>query len=616
MTPQENSVVPGFIPTVRAALGLLSRRNRRRFWALTLAQMTTGILDVIGAALLTLVVIIFSASLRSDTNEPSFVRRVHEIPYLRDYSLVSLAIVLAGAATVFFLLKSVICLLLIRKNLAFLGNRHTEIVAELLEKFFRKNLLFVEGKSSQEISQALMQGTSYLTVELLGPLSIALSEATLLLFFVVLLTWINPVLMLGAVILFGGVGFSLQQVLGHRAANVGEIVTTATAQGLREIQEGIASFRSIATFSREKYYVGSTVSIVRRGSIAHSTKRFMEQIPKFAFEVALVIGILALGLSQLGTSDITNTSTILVLFLTATLRSTPSMLRLQNAFFSIKHVTGQAKTTLEFINSLNEEPNRYVRLDSGLKNSDQAFEGHVEFSGVSFSYPFQETQAIADLSFNIEPGKSLAIVGNSGAGKSTVMDLILGLLAPSEGEIRIDGRPVQESVYLWKDRIAYVPQHAILVSKSISENVALGIDLDLIDEKSVWKALEDVRLGDFVKSLPLQLNTVLGSGGVSLSGGERQRLGLSRALYIHPKLLLLDEATSALDPETEHFISETLESFSGKTTRISVAHRLSTVQRADYVLYLEDGACQAFGTFSEVKKQSPNFERHANLLGL
>jgi ABC-type multidrug transport system fused ATPase/permease subunit len=616
MTLQNSSASPGFIFTTRAALGLLSGPNRKRFWALSVAQMAIGILDVVGATLLAFVVFLFSASMKSNSPEPALIAKVHEFQFLKGYSLIGLAIIIAAAATLFFLLKSIICLLLIRKNLKFLGEKQAEIVADLLEKFFKKNLLFVENRSPQKVSQELIKGTSYLTVELLGPLSIALSEATLLLLFTILLAWISPTLMLGAVILFGGVGLFLQRFLGHRAAAVGEIETSAISQGSREIQESIASFRSIATFSREKYFVNSVVSIVQRGSVALSRRKFMEQIPKFAFEVVLIIGVLALGLSQLGTSDITNTSTTLVLFLTAILRSTPSMLRLQNAFFSIKHATGQAKTTLDFIETLSQEPNRHSRLDSSEEFPSLIFEGRVEFKDVSFSYPNQKAQAVTKITFSVEPGKSLAIVGKSGAGKSTIMDLILGLLTPSEGEVLLDNRPVQECMQFWKDKISYVPQHAIVVSKSICENVALGINLDLIDEKLVWKTLEDVKLADYVRSLPFGLKTSLGSGGVSLSGGERQRLGLSRAFYFDPKLLLLDEATSALDPETEQFISETLESFSGRTTRILVAHRLGTVQNADYVLYLEGGECQAFGTFSEVKEKSPNFERHAKLLGL
>ena len=616
MFSKNGSDKKSFMFVVKATLSLLSKSNRRKFWILTFAQMATGVLDLLGAALLSFAVVILGASFTSNVTSSKWLTRVQELGIFENISFTGIAISVSLLATVFFVLKSITCLILIRKNLYFLGARHVEVVSGLLTKFFKKNLLFVDKRSSQEVSQSAITGSGLLVVEILGPLAITLSESTLLILFTLLLIYINPILLLFTVLLFGAVGMILQHILGKHAAKIGSIEAKAAELGLMEIQEGISAFRSLATYSREDFFVENTVSQVKRGSTAYSERRFLEQIPKFAFEVALVIGILGLGLSQLSSSNLISASTTLVIFLTITVRSIPSMLRLQNALFAIRHASGQASGCLDFMDSLRLEPDRNSNPQLHSRIIDDEFNSGVTFNNVTFVYPGKELNAVSNLSFVVEQGEMVAIVGKSGAGKSTVLDLILGLLVPSEGVVQVGNRSANESISRWGHQIAYVPQQTILLSKSIRQNVAFGMSKEEIDDELVWDALEKVQLANFVNSLPSKLNTLIGPGGVLVSGGERQRLGLSRALYTEPKLLLLDEATSALDSETELSISDTLNSLSGNTTQIIVAHRLSTVKRASRVLHLEFGECQTFGTLDDVRRNSPNFDRQAKLLGL
>lgn len=605
-----------FVSIVKVTLSLLSKKNRIKYWVYTIAQMATGLFDLLGAALLTISVIILGASFSSDFTQSSWISKVQNLGVFENLSLISIAISISLLATILFIVKSVTCLFLIRKNLYFLGARHVDVVSNILNKFFGKNLLFIEKKSSQEVSQSAIKGSGYLIVEILGPLAITLSEFTLLVFFIILLLFINPILLFFTILLFGSVGVFLQRILGQHAARIGAIEDKAAELGLVEIQEGIFSFRSIATFSREKYFVDNAVSQVRKGSTAYSERRFLEQIPKFAFEVALVIGILGLGLSQLSSSSVISASTTMIVFLTITVRSLPSMLRLQNSLFSIRHATGQAKSFLSFMDSLEAEPARNTNTSILGSELADVLCSNVSFENVSFAYPGQEFNAVSNLSFTINQGEMVAIVGRSGAGKSTIMDLILGLLVPTEGTVQVGNKSADQSVALWRGQIAYVPQQTFLLSKSIRQNVAFGLNNDEIDDNLVWDLLRKVQLSDYVNTLPNKLDTLVGPGGVVLSGGERQRIGLIRALYSKPRLLLLDEATSALDSETEFFVSETLSSLPFYTTKVIVAHRLSTVSQANKVLYLEKGFCQTFGTLEEVKRNSPNFDRQAKLFGL
>ena len=605
-----------FFGSTKAALKLLSPRDRKRFWILVIAQMSAGLLDLIGAGLITLVVLLLVGAFEPNSNSDALLSKLNELQFFADYSLIKLAVVSGIGAALFFLIKSMTCLWLIRKNLVFLGNQHSQIVSRLADRLLKKNLLFIESKSSQETSNAILHGTSYLTIELLGPLAIGLSEATLLILFAALMLWINPILMLCTVIFFGSAGVLLHRILGRWAGEIGAIVAQTSSDGQRELQETIGNFRSITVFGRQEYFVKGIRMQAQKGALAHSTKRFIEQIPKFSLEVTLVLGVLALGISQVSSSDLVSASTTLALFLTIAVRSTPSMLRLQGVFIAMRNATGQAKQTLDFIERLDQEPDRAPVTDFVREHNATAFSPELKVSNLSFIYPNNTYPSISNVSFTLNANCSLAIVGKSGAGKSTLVDLLLGLLVPQEGTVLLNGVAPQIALELWRDKIAYVPQETKILSKTILENIVIGIPENKIDFDAVWLALEQVQMDDFVKKLPSGLYTQIGESGLKLSGGQRQRLGLTRAFYLNPELLILDEATSALDPETENHISLAISAFSKKATVVSIAHRLATVRAADYVLYLENGKCQAFGTFQEVRDGSPDFATHAKLLGL
>ena len=605
-----------FFGSTKAALKLLSPRDRKRFWILVIAQMSAGLLDLIGAGLITLVVLLLVGAFEPNSNSDALLSKLNELQFFADYSLIKLAVVSGIGAALFFLIKSMTCLWLIRKNLVFLGNQHSQIVSRLADRLLKKNLLFIESKSSQETSNAILHGTSYLTIELLGPLAIGLSEATLLILFAALMLWINPILMLCTVIFFGSAGVLLHRILGRWAGEIGAIVAQTSSDGQRELQETIGNFRSITVFGRQEFFVKGIRMQAQKGALAHSTKRFIEQIPKFSLEVTLVLGVLALGISQVSSSNLVSASTTLALFLTIAVRSTPSMLRLQGVFIAMRNATGQAKQTLDFIERLDQELDRAPVTDFVREHNAKAFSPELKVSNLSFIYPNNTYPSISNVSFTLNANCSLAIVGKSGAGKSTLVDLLLGLLVPQEGTVLLNGVAPQIALELWRDKIAYVPQETKILSKTILENIVIGIPENKIDFDAVWLALEQVQMDDFVKKLPSGLYTQIGESGLKLSGGQRQRLGLTRAFYLNPELLILDEATSALDPETENHISLAISAFSKKATVVSIAHRLATVRAADYVLYLENGRCQAFGTFQEVRDGSPDFATHAKLLGL
>ena len=220
------------------------------------------------------------------------------------------------------------------------------------------------------------------------------------------------------------------------------------------------------------------------------------------------------------------------------------------------------------------------------------------------------------IDLEIKSGTTTAIVGPSGAGKTSLIDVILGVTTPDSGKASVSGIDPRASIQKWPGAIAYVPQDISIANRTIAENVALGFEIESVGLELIWKALEIAQLADFVRSLPEGLNTHVGDRGAKLSGGQRQRLGIARALITNPRLLVFDEATSALDGKSELDVSDAINALKGMMTVVLIAHRLSTVRNADLVVYLDNGDLITSGTFDEVRKRVPDFDLQAKLMGI
>jgi ABC-type multidrug transport system fused ATPase/permease subunit len=231
-------------------------------------------------------------------------------------------------------------------------------------------------------------------------------------------------------------------------------------------------------------------------------------------------------------------------------------------------------------------------------------------------YEGSSEPALSQVTVAIPPGARVAVVGATGSGKSTLVDVMLGVRPPDTGSVLISGLPPRQAIEVFPGSIAYVPQNVSLVHGTIRENVALGLDPEEVDDRDVWEALDAVRLVEVLETRREGLDTLVGERGVSLSGGQRQRVGLARALLQNPRLLVMDEATSALDAETEAAINRALQQLPEGTTTITIAHRLANVRECDVVLYIEDGRLVAQGRFDEVRAEVPGLDRSARLLGL
>mgnify|MGYP003706042105 CR=1 FL=1 len=611
---------------IRTSLRLLAQRDRRLLGLITLVQMSTAFLDLFGILLIGLVTAL-SLSIMSSVPQPAIVQNVLDAAGLNEADPVNVALTLAVVGGFLLISKSVLNMLLTRRILRFLANRQAMVSGRLAAGLLARPLLQVQQRSSQETVYALTSGVTAATLQVLGQATIALSEISLLVVLAVGLLAISPTVTFFAVAFFLIVSFTLHKILAGRATRIGQHTAHITIQQIATVQEALRTYREAVVSQRRGLYVQRFQDLCWKGAVNITELQFVGMIPKYVLEIALVCGAGLLAASQLLTQDLSAAVAVIAVFLAAGSRIVPSILRLQGAAIAIRSASGQATPTYELARELDLEAlttasaESFGSIDpatirSHLQKGHQGFDGSIQISDVKVSYPGTSAPALADVSVSLRAGSSLALVGATGAGKSTLADLILGVLIPDEGKALIGGLTPAEALAKWPGAVAYVPQDVAMANGTVRENVALGLPAVAIDDVWVWEALNRAHLGDFLQDSREGLDTVIGEHGIKLSGGQRQRLGIARALYTRPKLLILDEATSALDAETEQAISQTLQELGGNVTTVTIAHRLATIRHCDLVVYLGGGRVHAQGSFDEVRAMAPDFDKQAQILGL
>ena len=618
----------GIRRAVRNSLDLLPPRDRRRLLLASGIQIALSLLDLLGIALIGLVAAIAASGIGGQGPLPDWAMSAVSILGLGGLTVSQASVVVAFAAVFVLVLKTALQALLARRIFRFLANRQADVSASLARDFLSRPLLFVQRWTTSEAIYALGSGVGAATVAVLGSGIIILAEVSLFAIVLITLLVVDPIITIGAVILFGSVVLVSQRILAGKGARNAAIMTGTSIDTLSAVSEALQTYRETTVLNRRELYVGKYESLIGKYAQATASTAFILEVPKFILESTLYVGVLALGAGQfLINQNLTEAAATVAVFLAAGMRVVPALLRLQGAAITIRNASVSAMPTYFLADALKEATSDFAILEGSrddhahdiqdrIRVGHRGFFGTVVVTGVTVRYPDSPIPAVEDANIVVPQGKSLALVGSTGAGKSTLADVLIGALEPDSGSVMISGRTPRSAIAKWPGAISYVPQVVALVFGSVRENVALGLPNDVIDDELVWEALERAHLAGFLRDQRDGLNTMIGERGVRLSGGQRQRLGIARALYTRPRLLVLDEATSALDAETEAAIIQTLDELEGEVTTITVAHRLATVRRADQLLYLEHGKTRAQGTFNEVRSQVADFDRQASLLGL
>lgn len=607
---------------VKRAIHVLPVRDQRILLLVTLLQSFVSLMDMVGILLLGAVAALGAASLTGTSiNLGGLGNYLDQLP-----TSLNFLILLATTAAIFLILKSILSLILTRRIFQFIANRQALLSSSMAKKLFDLPLAQLQTRTSQEVAVALTTGVNAITILTLGQSVIVFAEISLVLILFLTLTFVNITVAIFTVVFFGFIGIILQIFLGKRAQRLGVAQTEVEIQSFTLLQQLMKLYRELAVSRNRPVFIERFQKLRWHAASIQADTYILNQVGKYVFEIGLVIGGGLLVALMSATTTPTAAVATIVIFLAASSRIFPALLRIQNSLAIIRNAQGISNSTLNLISELNADYSKgplewqiSTSEHSPTSKVDTRYEGFVpnlRISQLSLSYSNAATPVLKSESLDLQPGRSLAIVGPSGSGKSSLVDAILGILPPTGGSVLISGLPPRQSIECWPGAISYVPQTSEILPVSVRENVALGVSPEQIDDSRVANALLRSNLQEFSTLGVAGMGTVLGEGGNQLSGGQRQRLGLARALYSEPQFLILDEATSALDAETEWEITQTLERLRGTLTLIVVAHRLATIREMDQVIYLNGGQILARGTFDEVRQQEPSFDRQAKLMGL
>lgn len=487
-----------------------------------------------------------------------------------------------------YVIKNLYILLLTYMQNTFITKNRNRMISRVMAEFLNRPYEKYLGADIPTVFRITDSDIPQTFSLILAMLQLA-SEAvvTCLIFMVLLLN--DPGMTLFIIAVFGLLTLFIVKVFKPRLNRIG-----ARNQA---IQSRIAKWRIQATYglkdvkvlNREEFYVRNYYETGKVGAEVARNYAVLNNMPRLLIETVFIVSVLGFLVVYInGGGDITAMVTTISAFAIAAVRVLPSVNRINTYITEIAYT----QPSLDFV---------YDNLQEGMKTDAMLAERkaysqveklkldhQIELDHISFHYPDSDKNIFEDAHMIVPKGKSVGIIGTSGAGKSTIVDILLGLLHAQTGTITCDGVDIFKNYESWLAQIGYIPQSIYLIDESIRDNIAFGIDADKIDEKRIWEVLEEAQLKEFVEELPEGLDTTIGDRGVRLSGGQRQRIGIARALYNDPEILVFDEATSALDNDTEAAVMEAVNSFHGRKTMIIIAHRLNTIEKCDMIYKVEN----------------------------
>lgn len=488
-----------------------------------------------------------------------------------------------------------------------MAHKSADIGVRLVRSIFSQNIKYIQKKSSQVILYNISSGVDVIVLGIVATGISIITDILLLLILLIGIVAVDPIIGLFSFFLFSLILYFMQTQLNSKAKILGQTNYYNIVNHNNTILEVLNSYREFKIRNRLDFYMSSIKTMKFESAFTKSQFAFMPYISKYILESTMIVSGLILVGFQFITKNSVEAVSSLAIFLTASFRIIPALLRIQQGVLTVKNSEGASVGTFEMIRDFNNLGEPDISTVDEYSFKYEGFIPEIKISLNSYSHSENDGFSIDEIDIHIKPGESVAIIGKSGAGKTTLVELILGLLELNDGYVSFSNMPVSQAIRKWPGAISYVPQKIYVSSGTVKQNISLGYPEDLLNDELAWDLLRLVRLDKFVDGLPEGLNTYLEENGEKISGGQRQRLGIARALFTRPQILVLDEATNALDSETEFEISESIKALSGKVTTLVIAHKLSTIRSMDKILHLEDGKVLAFGSFNDVSRKFPSF---------
>ena len=595
------------IETVRRLLIFIEREHRAAWVGVVFLALFVSAIEIMAAFLILLVTGLVAGADRTLTL-PILGDPLARFPGLTDREVLVLAM---AAIAGFFLLRAGIVL-----TQSYLRARVAERTGvRLSTRLFRGYLLmpypFHLGRNSAELIRNVNEAVKDVVDYCLIPVLRIASDVLVIVGLSMALILMAPLAALLAAILFLPLMALLFRVVQPRIAALGKTSHEMGKWALRALQQSLHGFRDITVLGRREYFGDQYEKIREEIGRTRYVRQFLGDVPRVALETGLILFVASFIVAATAEGGSTRESLAVVgMFAYAALRILPSLSRVVLQLNELRFGAAAAAEVHHDLALVESALQRRSRRETEDGDKDPLpFRRSIALDDISYRYPDANQDALIEVNVEIKQGESIGVVGPTGGGKSTLLDVILGLLPPTRGRILVDGIDIQSSLASWHGNVGLVSQAIYLLDTTLRRNIALGLDDDAIEEDRIREAIRLAQLEDFVASLPDGLNTVVGERGTRVSGGERQRVAIARALYRRPSVLVLDEGTSALDAATEASFLDVLASADQKRTLIIVAHRLTSVRHCSRLLFVRSGRVVDTGAFEELLARNAAFRR-------
>lgn len=595
------------IRDLRLVFTLVPWRMRPRLIAITLGSTAIAFLDL--AAVL-LMLPVMELAMGTQIDDSGALQRVERWTGIHSEQRMLVATLLLAVAMMSA--KSALALLFKWWSSGVMTRAQSDVLHQLTVMYTSAPWIHHRKRSTADIFQAVNFYVPGVFTQILAVGMGLVVDAVSVFALMLGLIAVSPVATLVAVLFFGGSAWIIQQTMKNRLLVLAEQAREHDVQAWRYFNPSIDGLKEIRLAGANEDFAKRFSDERRASAFLNRTRIFLLEVPKASLEIIMLLGVLLVAVILMATMPQTQAFAFLGVFALAATRTIPSLNRMVANIGTVRSGLPTLRALGEILRELRTQECEDGRLE--LATSDHHFEpGDIHFENLTFQFPDANEPVLDEVSGTLKQGQTTALVGGSGAGKTTFVELLLTLFTPSSGSITTGNVSIHDHPSAWRKQLGVVVQDVFLLDASIKDNITLGIDSQDIDEQRLERAVQQSQLEQVIAEAPNGIDTLVGSRGARLSGGQRQRVGIARALYRDPQILVLDEATSALDNETEAKITETIKALQGQMTIVIVAHRLSTVKHADQILFFSQGKIAGRGTMDELAASNEEFARLVEL---
>lgn len=610
--------------TIKSSISIFFFKDKLRIILIVITQFLLGCIDLLAVVVIGLLSSIAVTGIQSE-DAGTFQNKLLMLLHLKNLRFQTQVALLGSLAALLMVARTFSTVYVVKRNLRYLVNKTIQISSVLIDHVLRKDYLDLNKKTIQENTYLITDSVRNVSVGIIGTILNMSSDIILTAILIIGLTLTDPIMTISMFFVMGFVLVIMSKKMQRKAFNLGVEYRILTTNLRSKIAEAIRSYREILVKNRQDFYIQNINSLQQKMAKNGLETAFLPYLSKYVIETIVVLFAIFIAAYQFSVGTASHAIATLSMFLAASTRITPALLRIQQAFTILKLNIGTSHETLELINTL-EIRNKFIH-DEVISYKKRDFERNifardkkivqelnVSFKNVGFKYPETDDYLFRNFTTSFNQGSLIGIVGPSGAGKTTLVDLMLGIILPTEGNVFIAGIPARQALSTFPGMMSYVTQDFYILDGTIRENLEMGFPPNTFTDQHLFNILDMASLGDFVRSNSQGLMALVRDNGTNLSGGQRQRLNLARSLVTLPRLLVLDEATSALDSKTEFEITSTVLKLKKNLSVVMIAHRLATLREFDKIIYVSKEI--EVGNFEELKEKNLEFREQARLLGL